>query len=287
MQYYIFAEKVDTTQFKYAFIIAVITSNIDVFKMLTAKDINIDVNKEWFYQVISVYQHEIDTRHLGTNWKQNFMMFAAYTGSIDAVIYGRLKNYPLSKWMTSYAAKNGKYSTLEFLHKVGCEWGQYTMQWAAQNEHIKCLKFAYEHGCPIDPSLTSAVIYKGRMQSLQFMLETDLIEKSTNVINSLIEYGHYRCVEWALKNNFPVGKRAYEIAARFGNLSFIQLLHKYAVPWDYRLTKTATKHEHLHILEYAHKNGCPLPTIGLEIALQKNNNGIIKFYHTNGVKLKN
>ncbi len=32
----------------------------------------------------------------------------------------------------------------------GCPWDEDTCTWAADNDHKKCLQYAYENGCPID-----------------------------------------------------------------------------------------------------------------------------------------
>ena len=46
-----------------------------------------------------------------------------------------------------YAAKNGN---LELKYENGCPWNEEATEQAAENGHLKCLKYLHENGCPWD-----------------------------------------------------------------------------------------------------------------------------------------
>jgi hypothetical protein len=47
-----------------------------------------------------------------------------------------------------------------YAHVNGCPWDKETCMGAANNDHIKCLKYAYENGCPYEPKLKSTIVQK-------------------------------------------------------------------------------------------------------------------------------
>lgn len=50
--------------------------------------------------------------------------------------------------LCTHAAMHGKLKCLEWLHLVGAKWDQYTCETCAKYNHLDCLQFAIENGCP-------------------------------------------------------------------------------------------------------------------------------------------
>jgi len=104
-----------------------------------------------------------------------------------------------------------------------------TYELAAKNNHLNCLKYAHENGCPWDE----------------------------NTCKVAAKYGHLDCLKYLHENGCPWNKYACASAAEDGHLDCLKYLHENDCPWDKMTCQLAAKNDHLDCLRYAQENGCP------------------------------
>ena len=68
------------------------------------------------------------------------------------------------------AAENGHLKCLKYAHKNNCPWDKYTCINAAMNGHIKCLTYAHESKCPWDEDTCYKAAENGRFKTLKYAI---------------------------------------------------------------------------------------------------------------------
>lgn len=70
------------------------------------------------------------------------------------------------------AAMNGRLDILKLLHHHCCRWYEETAKAAASGDHIGCLKYLIETGCPMMPDLVNYAFASGSIECLRYLHET-------------------------------------------------------------------------------------------------------------------
>ena len=140
------------------------------------------------------------------------------------------------QYRTCYdAAKYGDLEELQRMHEAGKPWDELTTWRAAQYGHVDCLRYAVEHGCPLEregcltiPILAAAA--KGHLDCLKYLHNIGLT-----------------CSEIFADN-------LCTLAAQNGHLECLKFLHTSGYAWD---TDTTSRTRDIECLGYAIENGCP------------------------------
>src|SRR5207237_6891727 len=79
---------------------------------------------------------------------------AATNGWLDLLIWAQDRSFTLKKiydwslWLCAFAAENGHFETLKWLHKNGCPYDESVCSFAAAGGHLEILKWAKENNFP-------------------------------------------------------------------------------------------------------------------------------------------
>lgn len=133
---------------------------------------------------------------------------------------------------------------------------------AAQNGHLDCLIYLYEHS--------------SRKWSKSLYWE---------VCIDVVDFGSLQCLQW-LHENSEVSrwwdKRIYDSAAFRGNLDCLRYLHENGCPRDPDALTTAAGHGQLDCLKYLHEQGHPLNAAAIRNATRCKQFDCLQYLHGNG-----
>ena len=71
------------------------------------------------------------------------------------------------------AAENGHLNCLDYLHKIGLDWDEFTCAWAALGGHLDCLMYAREKGCPWDKRTCAWAAEYGQLECVRYAHENN------------------------------------------------------------------------------------------------------------------
>ncbi len=95
------------------------------------------------------------------------------------------------------------------------------------------------------------------LQYVQYMHEKLKCEWPDDVCKHLAEKDQLSMLDYAIESGCAVNKEAAAVAAKYGHLDCLKLLHEHNCPWDESTTDAAASYDELECLQYAHENGCP------------------------------
>jgi len=146
------------------------------------------------------------------------------------------------------AARNGHHSLLKWFRKQGCPWDQGCCA-AAKGGHLEVLMWLKDQGCPFKATPTFDALMRMVKWREDFLLnnpspDTDLYAlEGIPTKERILDYwernprsymgrtavkaakgGHSELLQWAVANDFPVGKTTIAAAARVGNLEIVKWL---------------------------------------------------------------
>jgi hypothetical protein len=73
---------------------------------------------------------------------------AAYSGSVEVMVYVRQLGCKLNADVMQTAAERGRLSMFQYLRAEGCAWESTAPKWAARHGHLDLLRWLHEQGCP-------------------------------------------------------------------------------------------------------------------------------------------
>eukprot|EP01032_Pedospumella_encystans_P019876 gene19876-22590_t len=79
----------------------------------------------------------------------------------------------------------------------------------------------------------------------------------SGVISEAAEHGYYECMQYALENGCPVGRRSCTYAAGGGHLDCLHLLYCHGAPWNSETATAAAAGGHLECLAFLYHKNCP------------------------------
>ena len=98
----------------------------------------------------------------GCPWDSSTLSLAVLQGNIDCVSYYIKHTMNTESKMDSsfckYAAYKGTLECLTALHKAGYTWDSSTTMEAIGNNHVDCLRYAIENGCPFSMDLCTRTV---------------------------------------------------------------------------------------------------------------------------------
>jgi hypothetical protein len=99
------------------------------------------------------------------------------------------------------AVINNHVRCLEKIHSllIKIPWDSITMEIAAENGSIDCLKYLYENGCPVNRDICNYAAEEGHLDCLRYL---HLIDMPLTIKTCLCaaHNGHKNCIEYLLQN---------------------------------------------------------------------------------------
>ena len=237
---------------------AILNSNESVIKAII-------INKQWINPVKinellnKLNKTDVPNNHLSHKWPDNFMMFAAYNGNKEALIFGLEHNMRFSKLCGYYICKYGHLSCLELLVTKKWSLKNTDITLLAFNGHTECLKYLYEHGgYKLTSELAVATCRNGHIITLQFLIKAgvEITEEASKVaaIN-----GHVNCLEYLFMHGRPIDKYILTISSMFGQLECLKWAYNHAYGWDEYTYSRTLHHNHTDCLKFLEEHECPKP----------------------------
>jgi len=153
------------------------------------------------------------------------------------------------------------------IHEMGYQWGEFTMQNAAIGHKIDIVKFMFENGCPLNPSVLFNAVKTNCLELVQFLAENNCPIDETPIDNQEV-----RSFEKAVSNNHIDIVRCLRSSMNFpfGTNTF-----KVACNADYP--------KNLHTLAYLHSEGCVPSSFLLYEMIDDGNFHAVKFMLRHGL----
>lgn len=153
--------------------------------------------------------------------------------NIDEIIFLCYNKCPFNESVSQYCAEKNNFKILKFLYENGCSWNKNVVKNAAINNNFEMFKYAIENGCP--PNLLNE-----------------------NICDYITHNSNFHMLVYAINKRFSFGSNTARLAAKFGNLDILRLLHLNNCNWDETVANCAAKYGQLDCLVYCMENGCPI-----------------------------
>jgi len=138
-----------------------------------------------------------------------------------------------NEWNPDICAKASKYGRLEILKwylSVGPDISETILYWdscicihAAENDHLECLKYAYEYGCPWNMSAINRAVKRGNLEIVKYLVSNDC-PWSSRTCDIAVENNHLSILKYLIENGCPCGNDALTIAIKNNHLSILKYL---------------------------------------------------------------
>jgi ribosomal protein S8 len=230
----------------------------------------------------------------GVPWHEDTCSIAAEGGHLDCLHYAIKNGAPYDGKAYALAASNDHLDCLRYLYEANYiqRWDKDTCTFAAMYGTLKCLKYAVEHGCPINEEACFKVSHPNCKEYLKDMM---CFKHSKDCIEA-VKHGCLKCLKIAHNNGAPWNQESDEhrkvgipyilktcaIAAEGGHLECLKYAHENGAPWDKDTCTLAASDGHLKCLQYAHENGCPWNEYTCAMAAAHGHLDCLKYAHENG-----
>lgn len=212
--------------------------------------------------------------------------FLAAVGDTDALSYMYHMN-GCPQWNESacaLAAYGGHIDTLKFITKgiepgkkvceirdfSPCPWDEWTIRYAIKQDHIDCLEYALDNGCPHSVCEIMWAISYGSVKAVACFEKRGLLGNGTNLCAQAAAKGRLDILKYFRSIGKPWDARTCANAAGDGHIDCLQYarvgvcltrdsenLHTIdPCPWDDRTLHFSCSDGHLDCLKYAFENGC-------------------------------
>jgi len=180
------------------------------------------------------------------------------------------------------AARKGHHSLLKWFHEQGCPWDQNCCAAAARGGHLDVLMWLKDQGCPFKTTPTLSALMSmtnwladfhrnnpspdSNLAALQVIkTEEEILRWENDSPKRFVgrtgvkaaKGGHLKLLQWAMANDFPVGKPTIAAAAKGGHLDIIKWLVERGCEWDEWALESAANRGHLDVIQWlveAHPN---------------------------------
>jgi hypothetical protein len=111
-----------------------------------------------------------------------------------------MKNCCVSTDYTT-AVENNHVQCLENIHYtlIRVPWNATTMEIAAKNGSVDCLKYLYDNGCPVENNICDYAAEGGHVECIKYLNDVDIRITSKTCFYAAYN-GHIECVEYLLQN---------------------------------------------------------------------------------------
>lgn len=153
------------------------------------------------------------------------------------------------------AVKNNHVHCLEKQHDelITIPWDHTTMEIAAENGSIDCLKYLYENGCSINTDICDYAAEEGHLECLQYLHIIDM-PLTVETCYYAAYNGHKECLEYMMKNGCV---------------------------WSDLIFEAVIKSQNLDTFIYAIKSGYVFGTRILEILIQEGSKDVLTYFFNN------
>ncbi len=149
-------------------------------------------------------------------------IFATYN-NVELLEYVINKNSK-TELISSYGARNGHISVLEF-----CKNKNYTLDYricygAAGNGHIDVLKWYIRNGYGWNSRISKFAAYCGNVDILKLIINSNLKLFFQQILECAASYGHVNILEFGVEKECKFNIEICKLAARYGNLNVLKWL---------------------------------------------------------------
>ena len=129
-------------------------------------------------------------------------------------------------------------------------------QSAASAKQWECLHFLIEHDCPVQKSLTAALVHADQLE-LYHLAVAHGCEVSVPAVCYFARDGNLDLLKHALEHGCKRSEEILRAAARHGQLQCLKYAHDQGCPWSSQVTLAAARGGHQECLHYLNEQGCP------------------------------
>lgn len=187
-------------------------------------------------------------------------LICQYLGKYDLVLFKKAlfpnsTTIKLSEEFTEFAAKNGYFSILKWLHSQKCPWDCKTTVAAVKYGNVDMFKWLIDQGCPFDCEVKNRAASNGLLEML-----IHIWNNNAQWYRSVADYasygGHVHILQWMHENGCIFVSSNLYYAVFGGRLaSVIWFVNKAGHKWKEYLCGIANKCRYFYILQWVHKNG--------------------------------
>ena len=162
----------------------------------------------------------------------------------------------------SQVAKTNKLELLKWIREEKkCEWGEGTINRAAEQGNLEMIKYCVANECPIDVRACAEAARYGHLEILKYLHEEVKAPWDGATAYLAAKNGHLHILEYLVERKFDkYNEWACELAAENGHLDCLKYLHETAkAPWDEDALYFAHENNHTECVQYLLDNNCPLP----------------------------
>lgn len=206
------------------------------------------------------YSHLIPNKYLHPN-NTIIIKALAYYGNLSLLQKAIANNVPWDEYTIRWAAQNNNMDIIEWAYNNNCPIDDcskaWLCSWAGYHGNLDMLKWGIHNGCMINEYIGLWAGHEGKLNVI-IWLHNNKHEMHPNIITWAALNGHNNIIEWAIINNiFTLTKQICSFAAKNGHLSTLMLVKQYNCPWDNTTTTNAAQYGHLDVLKWCIHNGCP------------------------------
>ena len=171
-----------------------------------------------------------------------------------------------SEWDEKYfckkVARTNKLELLQWIREEKkCEWDEKTSAVAAEQGNLEMVKYCVANQCAIDAFSCSNAAENGHLKCLKYLHEDVKAPWDCETANLAALNGHLHILEYLVEREYDkFDKSACSLAAEYGHLECLKYLHEEVkAPWDCEAVRMAREFNHSECLQYLLDNDCPLP----------------------------
>ncbi len=157
------------------------------------------------------------------------IIFASY-GNVELLEYV-INEDTETKLISSYGARNGHISVIEFCKDKGYTIGLQVCSRAANNGHINVLKWYIENGYVWHEHSSTFAAYYGHVEVIRWIIDSGL-KLHPQIIGSVAIYGHINILELWAEKNYLFNISTCQNAAYGGQLNALKWLKQNKYPCD-------------------------------------------------------
>ena len=182
--------------------------------------------------------------------------------------------------VAAVSAATGHLRCLRWAHEHGCPWGDRVCEGAAYAGHLACLRYAHEHGCPWGSSICCHAANAGHLDCLVYAIDHGCPCDRVDAATEAGANGHLACLAY-LHEKQGVALDKYT-ASNSGNLACLAYAHERGCPWDSDTCYLAARFGRLDCLTYAHEHGCPWKVDACSGAAEDGQLACLQYLHEHG-----
>ncbi len=144
------------------------------------------------------------------------------------------------------------------MHKRRPEWGpEYAVLGGRTPAHVRCLRWAVEHGCPATHVTLASLAESGADLATLEWARLRGMRFSTIFCAAAAATGRVDVLEWAAQHGCEIAPTTCHAAAHHGHLAVVKWLHARGCCLDAELWKIARDRQDIDTLVFLRMHGCP------------------------------